>query len=260
MPESDHTTQPHVGVQAVVTRGGSVLLQQRSGVYGSGYWGLPGGHLEFGETFEAATRRELMEELGINAIALRQFKAANTAYKTTHYVQIGMEVLQFSGEPSNREPGKCAAIGFFRLSELPSPIFPPSLPFVRYLSERSGAPEPVTSLCIYLVSIDDDANRRRFVNYYLLGADEPALVIELGRQGEGRPRQKRVFLPSDVPDALSAIRADIKKRVAHGYAAYDCSGSYTLDVVRSLFPEGHDLVLRSIGLGPQEVVVQRPLF
>lgn len=260
MPESDRTTQPHVGVQAVITRRGSVLLQKRSGVYGSGYWGLPGGHLKFGETFEAATRRELVEELGINAIALRQFKAANTAYKNTHYVQIGMEVVQFSGEPNNREPEKCAAIGFFPLKDLPSPIFPPSLPFVRYLSERSGVPEPVATLCVYLVSIDDDANRRRFVNYFLLGADEPSLVIELGRQGEGKPRQKRLFLPSDTQDALSVMRADIKKRIAHGYAAYDCSGSHTVDVIRSLFPDGHDLAFRSTGLDSNDLAVQRTLF
>jgi 8-oxo-dGTP diphosphatase len=45
---------------------GSVLLAKRAGVrYGEGLWGLPGGHVENGESLIDAAVRELREEVGV---------------------------------------------------------------------------------------------------------------------------------------------------------------------------------------------------
>jgi 8-oxo-dGTP diphosphatase len=45
---------------------GHVLLARRANVsYASGLWGLPGGHVEDGETLAAAAARELSEEVGV---------------------------------------------------------------------------------------------------------------------------------------------------------------------------------------------------
>lgn len=56
----------HLTATALVVRDGRVLLGRRtSGVRFVGMWDAFGGHLEAGETAEAALRREIREELGV---------------------------------------------------------------------------------------------------------------------------------------------------------------------------------------------------
>jgi ADP-ribose pyrophosphatase YjhB (NUDIX family) len=58
---------PRAGVSIVVLRGNDVLLVRRGqGAY-QGFWSLPGGAIELGETAETAARRELLEETGLLA-------------------------------------------------------------------------------------------------------------------------------------------------------------------------------------------------
>jgi 8-oxo-dGTP diphosphatase len=60
-----YPTRPMVGVGAVVWNGEQVLLEQRGQPPAQGEWALPGGLIEVGETAEAAVRREVREECGI---------------------------------------------------------------------------------------------------------------------------------------------------------------------------------------------------
>ena len=53
---------------AVVVRDGGLLLQRRSD---NGRWGLPGGLMELGESFEETARREVYEETGLTPGPLR---------------------------------------------------------------------------------------------------------------------------------------------------------------------------------------------
>lgn len=59
---------------------------------GAGTLALPGGHLEFGETFEACAEREVLEETGLNVRDLRFLTATNSVMKDVgkHYVTIFM--------------------------------------------------------------------------------------------------------------------------------------------------------------------------
>jgi 8-oxo-dGTP diphosphatase len=53
---------------AVVKRDGLYLVTRRQrGVHLEGYWEFPGGKCEPGEALDACLRRELMEELGVDA-------------------------------------------------------------------------------------------------------------------------------------------------------------------------------------------------
>ena len=56
--------RPHTrGVKCMLTHGDELLLVRHA--YGPGQWDLPGGFCRRGETFAAAARREVCEELGI---------------------------------------------------------------------------------------------------------------------------------------------------------------------------------------------------
>lgn len=62
--------RPSIGVGAIVWQGDAVLLIRRGKPPRQGEWSLPGGHQEWGETVEAAVRREVQEEAGLRLGAL----------------------------------------------------------------------------------------------------------------------------------------------------------------------------------------------
>jgi ADP-ribose pyrophosphatase YjhB (NUDIX family) len=61
----DYPCRPIVGVGAVVWCDDRVLLVQRGKPPRRGQWSLPGGAQHLGETVEAAVRREVREETGV---------------------------------------------------------------------------------------------------------------------------------------------------------------------------------------------------
>ena len=63
--------RPRTGVSIAVFGSEGVLLVQRGKAPYSGYWSLPGGSQEFGETLEKAALRELREETGLSAGTIR---------------------------------------------------------------------------------------------------------------------------------------------------------------------------------------------
>lgn len=46
-----------VGIGVFVCKNGKFLMGRRKGSHGDGDWSIPGGHLEFGETFEQTAAR-----------------------------------------------------------------------------------------------------------------------------------------------------------------------------------------------------------
>lgn len=66
----ENPTRPWVGIGVVAFRGDAVLLIRRGRPPRMGEWSLPGGAQRLGEAAEAAARRELREEAGIEVGAL----------------------------------------------------------------------------------------------------------------------------------------------------------------------------------------------
>lgn len=122
-----------VGVQGIILDSSKrkVLLGKRKNCFGAGSWGLPGGHLEFGESFEEAIAREVLEETGLIAKEIKVIGAFNTPLlPDSHHVQIGCLIEAYEGVLQITEPDKCEVLGFYDLDELPEPIFFSSLPIL----------------------------------------------------------------------------------------------------------------------------------
>ena len=65
---------PLLGVGAIIFDGDAVLLVERAGDPLKGWWSIPGGLLETGETLEDALCREVREETGLEVQTLSRFE------------------------------------------------------------------------------------------------------------------------------------------------------------------------------------------
>jgi ADP-ribose pyrophosphatase YjhB (NUDIX family) len=65
MTERRYPDRPIVAVGAIVVRDGRVLLARRGKPPAVGLWSVPGGGVRLGEALQAAARREIREECGI---------------------------------------------------------------------------------------------------------------------------------------------------------------------------------------------------
>lgn len=62
----DNKPNPRVGVACFLVKpNGQFLVSRRKGSHGAGRLQLPGGHLEYGESFEECAAREILEETGV---------------------------------------------------------------------------------------------------------------------------------------------------------------------------------------------------
>ncbi|HXB71781.1 MAG TPA: NUDIX hydrolase [Candidatus Acidoferrales bacterium] len=72
MPVDDrrYPKHPLVGVGAILLRRDRILMAQRGKEPLKGWWSLPGGALETGESLDEAVRREVREETGLEILPL----------------------------------------------------------------------------------------------------------------------------------------------------------------------------------------------
>jgi 8-oxo-dGTP diphosphatase len=59
-------TRPQIAVSAAIFRDGKVLLTRRARSPAKGFYSLPGGRVEFGESLHQALAREIHEETGLD--------------------------------------------------------------------------------------------------------------------------------------------------------------------------------------------------
>ncbi|GII67860.1 DNA mismatch repair protein MutT [Sphaerisporangium melleum] len=118
--------RPHVGVHLILVQDGKVLLLQRANTgFADGYWSVPGGCLDEGESLPAGAAREALEELGV-VIDKDDLVFAHACHHADPdgQARLGMffTASQWSGEPVNAEPHKCARIAWFDPANLPQQI------------------------------------------------------------------------------------------------------------------------------------------
>jgi 8-oxo-dGTP diphosphatase len=126
-----------VGVGVFVKRDGKYLLGKRKGSHGAGEWSLPGGHLEFGESFWDCCIREVQEETGLKILELKSLTFTNNTFtkENLHYVTLFFTSCSYTGEALNIEPDKCEGWQWFSPEDFPKPLFGGIVQAMNYLPE-----------------------------------------------------------------------------------------------------------------------------
>jgi 8-oxo-dGTP diphosphatase len=94
----------HVVAGVIRDRDGKILLTERPpGKHLAGLWEFPGGKREIGETPEQALRRELHEEIGVDAGAMRRLIGFPWNYSEKSIFLDVYDVVDFIGVPHGKE-------------------------------------------------------------------------------------------------------------------------------------------------------------
>ena len=103
MTSIEHPRHPQLAVSAAIFREDKVLLVRRARSPGKGFYSLPGGRVEYGETLHTALSREVDEETGlkIEILGLAGWREVLPGDSATggHYV-----ILSFATRWVGREP------------------------------------------------------------------------------------------------------------------------------------------------------------
>lgn len=123
-----------IGFGVMLLKDEKILLGRRhadpdkadSELHGEGTWTMPGGKLEYGESFEEGAKREVREETGIQLNEAKVICVNNDKNEHAHFVTIGLFSDKFSGEAKVMEPDEIVEWQWFDLENLPTPIYFPS--------------------------------------------------------------------------------------------------------------------------------------
>ena len=123
-----------VAVHMFLLDGDRILLLRRFNTgFEDGNYSVPAGHLDGGETVIEAARRELREEIGVEAAA-GGLRVVGVMHRRSARERIDffVAVEAWTGDPVNAEPDKCDHLGWFPLAGLPDNL----VPYVRHALDQ----------------------------------------------------------------------------------------------------------------------------
>lgn len=133
------------GLGVILVRKGKILLGKRhpdpdkadSVFRSAGEWCIPGGKLDFGETFEECAVREVYEETGIKISDPKIISVHNCKNEHAHFMTVGVIAKNWQGEASVMEPDEITEWKWFSLKRLPRPRYFPSFMVIEnYLKKK----------------------------------------------------------------------------------------------------------------------------
>ncbi len=129
--------------QIILRKAGKILLLRRSEtakVFG-GYWHLPTGKVEAGESPRQAAIRECAEEVGLTLDLNLDFVCYNRVPSIHNPQEIWEDICYYFGadldeqNPINNEPDKFMDMGWYSATDLPDPI----VPHIKYALENRAS-------------------------------------------------------------------------------------------------------------------------
>jgi mutator protein MutT len=133
------------GLGVILVKNGKILLGKRhpdpdkadSAFRSAGEWCLPGGKLDYGETFEEGAMREVKEETGITIKNPKVISVHNFKNEHAHFMTVGLVAKEWKGEASVMEPDEITKWQWFNLKKLPYPRYFPSFGVIKnYLKKE----------------------------------------------------------------------------------------------------------------------------
>lgn len=118
--------RPVATVAVVILKEGKVLIGKRKDTasHGKGEYSFPGGHIEFGESFEEAVKREAFEESGVEIKNIQFLSVVNV--DLYNKVLIGVTADWDKGEIITRPEENIGDWQWLDVNDLPSPLFYPT--------------------------------------------------------------------------------------------------------------------------------------
>ena len=124
-----------IWVAGLIVSEGRVLLLHRSNTgFGDGFWSLPGGKIDSGEKPSEAIKREIFEEIGIDAtyrfscvVHYTDFVPCSQADEDKPIIDLMgffFCAQKWVGSIENKEPHKHSDLKWFPLEALPSNLLP----------------------------------------------------------------------------------------------------------------------------------------
>jgi 8-oxo-dGTP diphosphatase len=119
-----------------------ILLIKRDTVPFKGYWALPGGRLELGETVEQTIVREIKEETGLDVVVVRkvgEYHEQGTQDGVDYDYYPACFLVRVVGGEIRRQPSEIREVKLFSLSEVPKDLaFVHNQMVKDYLASRHG--------------------------------------------------------------------------------------------------------------------------
>jgi len=112
-----------VVVHVLVMRGEEIFMLRRAGTgFMDGFYALPGGHQEQGESVSQAARRECLEEVGVTALDLTPVSVMPYRSGRHQGLNFLFETHSYEGEPCNNEPDLFDTACWVNPDQLPQPF------------------------------------------------------------------------------------------------------------------------------------------
>ena len=141
---SEEKKRVGAGFGVIIEKDGKILMGLRhpdpdkadSVFRSAGEWSLPGGKLEWGESFEEGAIREVKEETDIDIKNPEVISVHNCKNEHAHFMTIGLTANEWKGEAKVMEPDEITEWQWFDRGHLPEKIYFPSQEVIEnYLQE-----------------------------------------------------------------------------------------------------------------------------
>ena len=136
----NYMDQRHTVFSAVylfLKQNNKILLQKRVNGWMDGFYSLPAGHLDGGETIKQAIIRETFEETGL-IVKGNDLEVIHVMHRLAdrEYIDFFLESKNYQGIPVIKEPDKYSELKWFNLNQLPNNIIPNVKHFLQEISQN----------------------------------------------------------------------------------------------------------------------------
>ncbi len=132
----------------------------------SDVWTMPGGKLEYGESFEEGATREVLEETGIKLRNPKVMCINQDMNEHAHFITIGLFSREYEGYPQVMEPEEITEWKWFDLDKLPENIYFPSLKVLKNYKQQKFYIPKEKNIEVEIQSFVSEEEYKELLNFF----------------------------------------------------------------------------------------------